>query len=263
VTDIHYADKAAGGAGATRHYRESPAKLGECVAFMNRAGVSFLCELGDFKDQDNSPAEASTLSYLRTIESVFRGFKRPRHHVLGNHDLDSISKAQFLAVTGSPAGYYSFDHARVHFVVLDACFTAAGRDYDHGDFDWRDAALPAKELQWLAADLARTRFPAVALIHQRLDGEGPAFVRNAAEVRRLLEGSGKVLAVFQGHDHPGGYSRIQGIHYYTLKALVEGSGAENSAYAVIEVRDNGDIAVAGHRRATSMDFSLPGPVAEP
>jgi alkaline phosphatase len=65
-----------------------------------------------------------------------------------------------------------------------------------------------------------------------------------------------VLAVFQGHDHPGGYTLINGIHYYTLRAVIEGSGEANNAYAVAEISPAGDIVVTGYRRALSM--ALPG-----
>jgi len=94
VTDIHYADTAVRG---LHHYRESMDKLAECIAFMNDKKVDFLVELGDFKDEDKPAFEGSTLSYLEDIEKVFGQFNENRYHVLGNHDLDSISKEQFLA----------------------------------------------------------------------------------------------------------------------------------------------------------------------
>jgi metallophosphoesterase superfamily enzyme len=106
-------------------------KLAACVAEMNRERVDFLVELGDFKDQDTPPVESRTLEYLERIEGVFRKFEGPRYHVLGNHDMDSISKAQFLARVenaGIPSerSYYSFDLRGIHGVVLDANFTREG-----------------------------------------------------------------------------------------------------------------------------------------
>jgi hypothetical protein len=253
VTDCHYADAEPAG---TRFYRESLEKLGECVALMNAQKVDFLIELGDFKDQDTPRVERKTLSYLRAIERVFQGFNGPTCHVLGNHDMDSISKGQFLAGVENTdidpgRGYYSFDAKALHYVVLDANFTADGKDYDHGNFDWTDANIPPEELAWLERDLFRARGPVIIFIHQLLDGTGSVYVKNAADVRQILQTSGKVLAVFQGHHHAGAYNAIERIHYYTLKALVEGSGPENNAHAVVDVRQNGDIAVTGYRRAES------------
>ena len=257
VTDCHYADADTSG---TRYYRHSLDKLGECVAAMNAQQVDFIAELGDFKDQDSPPVEEKTLSYLRAIEGVFRKFDGPTYHVLGNHDQDSLSKAQFLANvenTGIDPGrnYYSFDFNSVHFAVLDANYKSDGTDYDHGNFDWTDANIPPAELQWLKQDLAASRGAVIVMIHQLLDGTGSHYIKNAAEVRQVLEQSGRVLAVFQGHQHNGGYSQIEGIHYYTLKAAIEGPGLENNSYAVVEIRPDRNIIISGYRKAVSRQLA--------
>lgn len=251
VTDAHYADIEPGGYGGSRFYRESLAKLGECVERMNQEKVSFLCELGDFKDQATPPEEKSTLGFLTAVNDTFSRFQGPRHYVLGNHDLDSISKEQFRSITGARAGYYSFDEGGSHFVVLDACYDADGGDYDHGRFDWMDTNIAGSELEWLEKDLAGAEGRVVAFVHQRLDGEGAAFVNNAPEVREVFEKSGKVHAVFQGHDHAGAYTQMGGTHYYTLKGLVEGPGEENNSYATVDVHADGGLTVTGYRKAVS------------
>jgi predicted phosphodiesterase len=256
VTDVHYADVDPRG---TRPYRESLAKLDECVAFMNAEAVDFLIELGDFKDQDDPPVEARTLAYLERIEGVYAAFRGPRYHVPGNHDHDSLSKVQFLTLapnTGIPSdrSYYSFDRSGVRFVVLDACFTGAGAPYDHGNFGWDDCSLPAEELAWLRAALASGPSRAIVFIHQQLDGTGSYYVQNAAEARAILEASGRVLAVFQGHRHEGAYQRLAGIPYYTLVGLIEGSGPENNSYAVVTVGSSDEVSVRGLRKAESRDL---------
>jgi alkaline phosphatase len=107
------------------------------------------------------------------------------------------------------------------------------------------------KLEELEKDLAGTPHPVIVFIHQQLDGEGPHTVRNAKEIRDILEKSKKVLAVFQGHNHAGAYSRINDIHYYTLKAMVEGSGAGNNSYAIAEVDRDLNITVKGYKKAIS------------
>ena len=257
VTDCHYADTDAAG---TRFYRESLDKLSECVARMNAEQVDFLVELGDLKDQDKSPAEDKTLTYLRAVESVLQQFQGPTYHVLGNHDVDSLSKQQFLSCvdnTGIEAGrsYYSFDVKGLHCIVLDANYGADGRDYDHGNFSWTTAHVAAHEIDWLKRDLASCRRPTIVFIHQLLGGTGPVSVKNAARVRRVLESSGYVLAVFQGHHHEGAYVRINGIHYYTLKAVVESHGPENNSYAIVEVHADHGLIVTGYRKAVSRQLA--------
>ncbi len=251
VTDAHYSDAPAKG---SRYYNKSAEKMTECVDLMNEKKVDFLIELGDLKDKGRLPVEKDTLGYLDVIEAVLGKFKGPRYHVLGNHDMDSISKKQFLdrvENTGiaRKASYYSFDLKGVHFVVLDANYQADGSDYDHGNFNWQDTNIPRRQLGWLKKDLATTSRPVVVFVHQQLDEDESHSVVNAATVRGILQVTGKVLAVFQGHNHKGSYSCIEGIHYYTLKALVEGSGKENNSYAIAEVRKDRSIVVTGYRKA--------------
>lgn len=258
VTDCHYADADTLG---TRFYRESTDKLTECIGLMNAQKVDFLVELGDFKDQGRPPVEQETLSYLQDVERVFQGFDGSTYHVLGNHDLDSISKTQFLARVDntnidSSRTYFSFDLNALHYVVLDANYKSDSSNYDHDNFDWTDANIPSEELTWLKQELAEAPGFVIIFIHQLLDGIGPVYVNNAADVRQILQASGKVLAVFQGHHHSGSYSNIAGIHYYTLKAMIEGSGLENNSYAIAEVYPDGTIAVTGYRKAESRQLSL-------
>jgi hypothetical protein len=256
VTDLHYADIDSSGA---RTYRESDAKLAECVQVMNAKSVAFLVELGDFKDQDKTPDEARTLGYLQKIELVFAGFKGPRYHVIGNHDTDSLSKAQYLAAAPNAgivpnATRYTFVSGGVRFVVLDASHKSDGSDYDHGNYDWSDSNVDPPQLGWLAKTLAASTEPAVVFVHQQLDGVGAYYVRNAAQVREVLEKSGKVIAVLQGHRHEGGFSTINGIPYFTFKALVEGAGPWNSAYSIVDVMPDLEVRVLGYRRAESRAF---------
>ena len=256
VTDLHYADIDQAGA---RTYRESVAKLSECVQVMNAKGVAFLVELGDFKDQDPKPDEARTLKYLERIESVFAGFNGPRYHVIGNHDTDSLSKAQFLAAAPNTgivpnATRYTFVSRGVRFVVLDASHKADGSDYDHGNFDWSDTNIDAPQVAWLAKTLGASAEPVVVFVHQQLDGTGAYYVKNAAEVRAVLEKAGNVIAVFQGHRHEGGFSVINGVSYFTFRALVEGAGLWNSAYAIVDVMPDLEVRVLGFRRGETRSF---------
>lgn len=258
ITDMHYADSDTRG---SRHYRESLPKLNECVQFMNDQKVDFLIELGDLKDQDKSAQEKDTLKYLQTIESAFKKFNGPRYHVLGNHDMDSISKQQFLTHAKNTgiaknASYYSFDQKGLHFIVLDANYTTDGTDYDHGNFSWKDANIPPKQIDWLKTDLASTTKPVIAFVHQQLDGNTAHCIKNADQVRQILEQNKNVLAAFHGHNHAGHYSQIEDIHYYTLKAVVEGSGKENNSYAIAEVYDD-RVVINGYRKAVSTEMARP------
>jgi predicted phosphodiesterase len=243
VTDLHYADKAPAG---SRHYRQTPGKLAEAAVQFGRQAPEFIVELGDFIDAADSVA--TELGYLKRINQDFRTICRNRHYVLGNHCVHTLTKQEFLDGVEQQRSFYSFDVGGFHFVVLDSCFRSDGQPYGRKNFEWTDPNIPDDQVEWLRADLKATSKKSVVFAHQRLDVGNHYGVRNAAEVRKVLEKTGNVLAVFQGHSHKNEHRDIGGIHYCTLVAMVEGSGAENNGYSVMNLALDGTIQVTGFRK---------------
>jgi len=234
-TDSHYADRKRAG---SRYYSDSSAKLAAFVAEMNKARPDFAIVLGDYVDKGKSVQ--AEMAYLKHIEGVFGKFKGPRRHVIGNHDVATFTKAQFVDAVGMPAPHYSFDSGPIHCIVLDANYRKDFSPYKAGNYNWTQTYVPPDEQKWLADDLKKTSRKTVVFVHQQLDNEKDAHgVKNAPEVRRILERSGKVLAVFQGHNHKGSYRRINGIDYCTMRAMVEGPGLKNSSYAMARITPGG------------------------
>ncbi len=252
VTDVHYANE---DVKWNRYYRESVQKLSEAVKFFNHSNLDFIIETGDFKDQTKEPTQLQTLSFLKQIEGVFSSFKGDKFHVLGNHDMDSLSKNDFLQHienTGidKTQSYYSFSKQGYLFVVLDACYKSDGTDYNNDDFSYKDTNIPDFELKWLKRTLNETSMPVIVFVHQRLDGDGDLYVNNASEVRQILEDCGSVIAVFQGHDHEGGAQQINNIFYYTQKAMVDGGGLSNNSYSIVTLKEGG-VTIEGYKKAVS------------
>ncbi len=243
VTDLHYADKPPAG---SRHYRETPDKLAEAAEHFGQHKPAFLVELGDFIDAADSVE--TELGYLKTINRDFSAICKERHHVLGNHCVYTLTKQEFLDGVEQKKSYYSFDSGEFHFIVLDSCFRSDGEPYGRKNFEWTDPNIPSAEVEWLTTDLKNTTKKTVVFAHQRLDVSNHYGVKNAPEVRKLLEESGKVLAVFQGHSHKNDHNDIAGIHYCTLVAMVEGSGAESSGYSVMSLASDGTISIEGFRK---------------
>lgn len=248
ISDTHVCDKPDQSTtialnASPRYFTGGLAKIEAFATAMNAADAEFVAELGDFTDNPATPGltpaqrREVAMGFMRAAEAKFALFDGPRYHVFGNHDTDQVSKADFMSVvrnTGiSPdTTYYSFDKSGVHFIVLDASFRGNGASYSGipgepgAGYTWDDANIPAEELKWLAADIATAKSPVIVLTHQPLNNQeliDPAYdpshtVRNASVVRGILEASGKVLAVFSGHYHDGGYQEINGIKYIVVQA---------------------------------------------
>lgn len=249
VTDLHYADKPPVG---TRHYRETLRKLDEAARKFECEKPAFVVELGDLIDAADSVDVEQ--EYLATVNRQLSAICNERHYVLGNHCVHTLTKSEFLEGVGQKKSYYSFDHGSIHFVVLDSCFRSDGQPYERKNFHWTDANIPAAELDWLQADLTATEKQVIVFAHQRLDVSNNHGVKNCADVRRVLEASGKVLAVFQGHSHRNDLKEIGGVHYCTLVAMVEGSGAENNGYSLLDIAPDGAMRITGFRKQKNHEW---------
>lgn len=253
VTDLHYADKAPAG---TRHYRDTLAKLEEAARQFEQDKPSFLVELGDLIDAADS-VDVET-AYLKTVNGKFSAICKDRHYVLGNHCVDTLKKEEFLGGVEQEKSFYSFDRGGFHFVVLDSCFRSDGQPYGRKNSHWTDANIPVAEIEWLEGDLKANDKPVIVFAHQRLDVSNNHGVKNDAEVRNVLEASGRVLAVFQGHSHQNDLKEIGGIHYCTLAAMVEGAGTGNNSYSLMEIESNGTIHLTGFRKQKSYNWERRG-----
>ena len=253
LTDVHYADKEPAG---SRHYRDSLAKAGEAAAFFKEKSPSAIVCLGDIIDA--APNVETEITYLQKIIKVLDESGIPRHHVLGNHCVSTLTKEEFFETGGTQVkqGHYSVDLNGVHLVILDACYNKDMAPYGRDNFKWDDANIPPAELEWLKKDLAGTDKTTVVFAHQRLDQEltSSHAVRQSPEVRKILEESGKVKAVFQGHSHENDLQTVNGIPYCTLKAMVEGEGVGNSGYSLLEVFADGTLKLKGFRKQVDRDL---------
>ena len=97
--------------------------------------------------------------------------------------------------------------------------------------------------------------PTIVFAHQRLDVKSNHGVKNAAQVRSVLEKSGRVIAVFQGHSHQNEHREISGIHYCVIAAMVEGTGPDNNGYATLDLFEDASLVINGFRRQQNYRWS--------
>lgn len=193
-------------------------------AFMNKVETEkpdFLMSLGDF---------AHALPENENFAERFAGSKFPAYHVLGNHEMDKVSKKEAVAFLSMPSPFYSFDRGGYHCVVMDANYIYDGGkyiDYEKGNyfkFGGRVSYMSDDHCDWLEADLKKTDLPTMLFSHQSLlhDSGG---IPNRAYIQRLLEkeneraGYDKIFAAFNGHHHQDYYRRINGIHYFSINSV--------------------------------------------
>jgi 3',5'-cyclic AMP phosphodiesterase CpdA len=243
VADIQYADKNTAGA---RHYRDSLAKLDDCLDFWNAAPLDFVIQLGDLVDTGGLP----------TLDKTWAAYARARaktYSVLGNHDFVA-PREQVTSALHMPSAYYSFRRRGWRFVVLDGMNVSidGGWPKDDPHFlegqrintaleksgspiagEW-NGAVGAEQRRWLAGELAEAtarREKVVVFCHlPTLPGscQPDLLLWDHDEVVKLLDTCPTLVSYMCGHDHHGGYGERNGVHYMTYPGMVEHAAKDSS-----------------------------------
>lgn len=226
---------------------EAMNRLYEAVGALNRSGAAHLVVLGDLIDATGG---SNAARLLREVAALCESFRGTVHYLPGNHDLDHLSKAGFYDALGCAEheSVFQFSVSGVVCLGLDGNFSPDGRPYENGRFEWQESFIPDDQLVWLKERLKEAAGPVLLFSHQRVDGTGVYAVRNHAAVREAIRASGKVKAVFQGHQHQDDLKQSEGTAYYTLAAHVDDAGPaviQMDARGVRLIRDFQPMATAG------------------
>ena len=240
----------------SRHYSSSAKKLHECVQELNDHDLKFVIHLGDFIDRDYASFDK--------VLPIYQSLKMPSYHALGNHDFDVADKwkAKVPERMGMQSKYYEFRVEDWRFIVLDGndvSFHAYPKDsleYQNAGVYYREnkirspkwnGAVGEKQLTWMKEVLkgAEKKGEKVVLYcHFPVYPADPHNLWNAEEVISILETFSSVKAYINGHNHKGKYGYKNGIHYLTLKGMVE---TESNAYSIFSIFQD-SIKVIGYGR---------------
>ena len=246
VTDVHHGVQTFG----DRDYAGALLRMRSALGGFAAMGIELVINLGDVIESNSDLVK--TIALCTAVRKICATFPGEIRHVVGNHDVEMLSKDTFLAHLGCPTkSYYSFDAGRVHCIILDANYNEDGTDFSRNNISWENSWVNDAQLRWLAADLAAAGpRPSMVFCHQCLDDVttstgalDPYVVRNAALVRQILH-TGNVRAVFQGHYHNGRRRVIDGISYIALPAVSVAHNVDECA-SVATLYADGSLRVDG------------------
>eukprot|EP00210_Caulerpa_lentillifera_P004410 g4207.t1 len=236
IADVQYADKNSRSSGSrpesTMYYRKGVAKLINAVNVWieKKDELSFVLNLGDIIDGNETEVNKSGLSI---------------YHVIGNHCL-RVPRDELLRSLGLKDSYYSLminDEWRL--IVLDTNdlghhawnapqieetkqFLEEHSPEDFPSVQRWNGGIASQQMNWLVDVLERSKVnneKVIVACHHPV-GEGSARLThmawNYSQISSILLESGIVHLVLSGHDHPGGYNKLNGTHFLTLHSVVEG-----------------------------------------
>ena len=240
IADCQYCDQE----GTRRQYRLSPGKLERCIEDFNKRSLAHVVHLGDFIDKDWKSFDV--------VVPIIQKSNAPVYHVLGNHDfsVEDRFKNQVPERLGLSSRYYDFSVGKWRFLILDTNDVSlyaypegsrkakeSKRVYESlgGDLTKYGGGIGDTQLKWIRTRLERAQKRGERVI---LHSHHPVypFTRHAAwnarEVVATLEEFDCVAAYLNGHNHRGSYGIEKGIHYLTLKGMVD---TTETAYATVSI----------------------------
>ncbi len=239
VTDLHFGPRAFH-EGKLRKLTDHAADLTRgVVEAMNELRPDLLVNLGDDIEDES---RALDLVRYTECQDILRTARTELVNVAGNHDTIHLTRDDLTSIWKRPGAlHYVFDHGGFHLVVLH---TIERKDVE--------VRIPHAQLEWLKQDLPTTSLPVIVLMHhpaseQVLDDSfwfhdlpHLALVKERRDLRQILEASGKVRAVFNGHVHRNHLDVIGGIPYVTFQSLIENldddaPGRSAAAHGIVEI----------------------------
>lgn len=240
IADCQYADKDNNN---LRHYRLSEEKLQKCVDTFNSINLEHVFILGDLIDNGFNSYQ-SVLPILNKLEV-------PYTSVLGNHDFsvpDSL-KTKVPSILGLNKRYFTMIIKDWKFIILDGNdiskyaypknslkYKESVKLYEdyYSELPDYNGAIGKEQIEWLKAELSSSdqiKEKVMIFCHfPVLPNEGHV-LWNSREIIDLISNYQCVKAWFNGHNHAGNYASENGIHYVTLKGMVD--TPENSFAKII------------------------------
>ncbi len=211
----------------TRRPSLSLSKIREAMEAFRAENVDICICLGDLTDHAPEDTKESVAACFHEALDVIRSYNIPFYLVPGNHDYIMLT-ADELEKRGIKIPPYTISVDGYQLIFLDANYRGDGRRFDVAGVEWTDSNLPGEQRAFLKATLENVDEKFIVCIHENLDPfvEEHHVVKNAEEIRKIIQNSDKVQMVLQGHYHFGAEHTVDGIPYVTLPAMCE--GADNS-----------------------------------
>lgn len=231
-TDCHYCN--ADYLGPTRRPILSIGKIKEAMEEFNNQNVDMVFCLGDMTDHNEGSTKEEIISCFNEEMKLIKSYNIPFYLVPGNHDYLVMTAEDMEREAGFKIPPYTIETDTHNFIILDANYRSNMVRFDKAGVEWTDSNLPPEQMKFLKENLSKSTKPCVVLVHENLDPsvDKMHIIKNASDVRAIINNSGKVQMVLQGHYHYGNENKIGNIPYITLPAMCEGEG---NSYKIIEL----------------------------
>ena len=175
---------------------------------------------GDFIEGTNRRGPKS-IEDFKAITERFEGLQTQLLHVLGNHDMRGLSKAEWAVLTKKDSTYYFMDVDNYRIIILDG---NENEEMGLNDGDYYGYFMSDKQLLWLEEALSSSAAKKAVFIHYppvnpKVNAGDKILDQKQAEKIHALFAENNVLAVFSGHVEQLQMNERDGIRYFIIPGL--------------------------------------------
>jgi alkaline phosphatase len=248
-TDVHYDPRKIENTSKGIKGEESVKNFPALINKLKKIKQDFIVNLGDL-------VEAEPKKSFKSIQKKLREIPYPIFHVIGNHELELLPEKKLKEIFNLKNLYYSEEKNGFKLIFLNAFDMKSSKPDHRRKSRIIGGPLSKKQIQWLEKELEMTKGKAIIFCHKLLTNQkltkNPIWsiaperytkVENSSEIRKVLEKSKKVLAVFQGHIHQNSMVRINNIPYFSIQGFCQNKNYSHKqkaskSYAIVNLSDN-------------------------
>lgn len=223
ITDLHVRSNS-DGVGNRILKPDYVSKIDYFIEKMNNIFVpNFIIANGDIIEGTNTSTEKG-MAELSLVKKLFDRTILKKYWVVGNHDLRSVNKKQFMQSLDIDYVSKAFEVGNYKIIILDSNFKPDDSDIIPGKYYTR-GHVSEKQIKFLEKELKNTDKKTIVFLHHpslwNIDGKSNnGFPDNAKELQEIFSRN-KVFAVFAGHIEDLFLQEIGGVKYFISPGIVK------------------------------------------
>lgn len=162
-----------------------------------------------------------------------------------------VNSYRFLALDGNDVSFHAYEKGSEEFVAAEKYYEAQKKKLAK-----YNGALGVTQMKWLTDQLKSAeslKEEVILFCHFPVYPQNHHNLWNDKEVKALLQKYSCVKAYINGHNHKGNYAESSGIHFVTMKAMVENV---EPTFSILELSKT-KIVIKGFGAEESREFILP------
>ncbi len=223
ITDLHVGSSV-DGVGSMVLRLDFVNKINYFIEKMNNSFAPNFIIIGGDIIEGTKVSSDKGITEFSLVKKLFDRTTLKKYWALGNHDLRSVNKEQFMQSLDIDYVSKAFIVGNYKIIILDSNFTKDNKDVIPGG-GYTRGHISEKQIEFLEKELKNTDKRTIVFLHHpplwSIDGKSNfAFPDNAKRLQEIFS-QNKVVAVFAGHIEDLFLQEIDGVKYFISPGILK------------------------------------------